>query len=105
MRGEQADEARPVLRGMAPEHVTDFVVPLGQGLVGYTALSNSVLRTSDAARHPSFSREHEDFVPEGCCSCICIPVTGSGRPKEKPKVYGILKVRKHRSLSQPFWTI
>ena len=83
---------RPVLRGIAPEHVTDFVVPLGQGLVGYTALANNVLRTSDAARHPSFSREHEDFVPEGFCSCICIPVSGSGRPQEKPKVYGILKV-------------
>eukprot|EP00951_Prasinocladus_malaysianus_P048067 scaffold654263_cov57-Prasinocladus_malaysianus.AAC.1 len=61
------------MSGMAPEHITEYNVPLGQGLVGFAALSNSVLRTTDARKHPAFCPEHEDYAPEVPCSCICMP--------------------------------
>lgn len=88
----QVDEANGLMRGVAPEHVAEFAVPLGQGLVGYTALSNNILRCSDARKHPSFSPEYEDYVPDGPCSCICIPVVGDSRPEDKPPVRGVVKV-------------
>ena len=90
----QAVGESEVLLGMAPKHLENKMVPLGQGLVGYSALSNSIVQHSDARKHPSFSREYEDFIPDGPCACVCMPVTdtGKGRHDEKHKVYGVVKV-------------
>lgn len=78
---------------MAPSDIDAKPIPLGQGLAGYAALSNSTLRTGDVRKHPSFNADHEDYVPDGQCCCICLPVNGAARPQDKHQIYGLIKVR------------
>eukprot|EP00873_Tetraselmis_striata_P039789 jgi/Tetstr1/460053/TSEL_005373.t1 len=88
----RVDSTNGKMWAMAPSDIDAKPIPLGQGLAGYAALSNSTLRTGDVRKHPSFNADHEDYVPDGQCCCICLPVNGAARPQDRHQIYGLIKI-------------